>query len=78
MRSYENHALGLNCLTPRKMATTLLNFRATRMEKKKIDAAASSLSVDRSTLMRHAIDSLLSDLGKEGLVPKVAQPPFLR
>lgn len=60
------------------MTTTLLNFRATRVEKKKIDTAAASLCVDRSTLMRHAIDSLLSDLGKEGLVPKVAQPPFLR
>lgn len=78
MRYSWKHTLDLRCLTPEKMTTTLLNFRATRVEKRKIDAAAASLSVDRSTLMRHAIDSLLSDLGKEGLVPKVAQAPFLR
>ncbi len=62
------------------MATTLLNFRATRTEKKRIDAAAASLRVDRSTLCRHALASLLADLSREGLVklPQVAEPPSFR
>lgn len=59
------------------MTTTLLNFRATRVEKRKIDAAAASLSVDRSTLMRHAIWTFLDEAGKEGLVPRVARPHLI-